>query len=79
MGRLAPDWWTRGVTVGSGERPFLGSFQKGGGARNGAEQRAEPRSIKDGHARGAPSSSWISLLLFASPVCSLLVTVDPQN
>ena len=46
--------------VGSEERPFLGSFQKGGGARNRAERRAEPRSIKGGHARGAsslPSSS----------------------
>ena len=42
--------------VGSEERPFLGSFQKGGGARNGTERRAEPRSIKGGHARGAPSS-----------------------
>ena len=56
--------------VGSGERPFLGSFQKGGGARNGAELRAEPRSIKGGHAQGAPSSHL---------VCSLLFTVHPLD
>ena len=67
--------------VGSEERPFLGSFQKGGGARNGAERRAEPRSIKGGHARGAPSSlpgsrahlgACSLLLLFLSRVHALL-------
>ena len=75
--RLVDAWCD---AVGSEERPFLGSFQKGGGARDGAERRAEPRSIKGGHARGAPSSllgacSWLS----SPPVCSLLLTVHPLS
>ena len=57
--------------VGSEERPFLGSFQKGGGARNGAERRAEPRSIKGGHARGAPSSPLLFPLLVSDALSSL--------
>ena len=49
VGRLAPDWWTRGVTrSGVRNAPFLGSFQKGGGAANGAERRAESRAAKGG-------------------------------
>ena len=46
VGRLAPDWWMRGVTrSGVRNAPFSGSFSKGGGARNGAERRAEPGVI----------------------------------
>ena len=62
--------------VGSEERPFLGSFQKGGGARNRAERRAEPRSIKGGHARSLLSSvharSLVHALLLFSFSSSLL-------
>ena len=53
--------------VGSEERPFWGSFQKGGGARNGAE----PRSLKGGHARGALSSLLVSDALSSPPSSSL--------
>ena len=59
--------------VGSEERPFSGSFSKGGGARNGVERRAEPRSIKGGHTRGSPPSYWLSALVSSTPPPPLLL------
>ena len=90
MERLAPDWWMRGVTrSGVGNAPFREASrnaEKGGGAENGSERRAEPRAVKGGAPRykrrtdarlGLPSFGFssfrllLSLVLKLSPLFSL--------
>ena len=50
MAQLAPDWWMRGVTRPGRRnaplRDLSGNASKGGGAKNGAEKRAQPRATK---------------------------------
>ena len=57
MEQLAPDWWMRGVTRPGRRnaplRDLSGNAAKGGGARNRAERRAEPRATKGADEEGS--------------------------
>jgi len=67
--QLAPDWWTRGVTrPGRRNTPLRDlseNASKGGGAKNGAEKRAQPRATKG--ADEEDSCAWLVPVGFLVP------------
>ena len=90
-GAASPDWWMRGVTRPGRRnaplRDFSGNAAKGGGARNGAEHRAErrvePRATKGTDEEGSRlrSVGWlvVEVLFLRSRILASCLLFLPKS